>query len=265
MSAEEKKDPENGGPYSTERASLSSGLRTDHEPPQNQATDPTNQEGNLLARLKKFIKDPRVWLELAALAVLVFYTVFAGQQSRTMSNTLDEIRKQTPSITRSSDAAVSAAQTAKDALESATRPYVGIALNLPVATSEIPPFNPSVGQRLTIQISYVDYGRLPTNAAIRSVVAFSTTRLNSGPDLRKVPEHRKWIWPPPFWNVEDVTTVAPLTDAQFNAISKGGWLYLRVEVLYDSHTTRFCKEYPVVKGKLARFQLCRDPTSNYAN
>ena len=73
-------------------------------PANNQTNQPTYKKQSFLARsknallshrAKEFVKDPRTWLELAALIVLGVYTWYAGLQSSTMTNTLVEIRKQT--------------------------------------------------------------------------------------------------------------------------------------------------------------------------
>jgi hypothetical protein len=67
-------------------------------------------------KLKNFFANPKNWLEIAALVVLSFYTYYARQQSKTMSETLVEIKIQTESAKTSAKAATEASKTALDAL-----------------------------------------------------------------------------------------------------------------------------------------------------
>jgi hypothetical protein len=102
-----------------------SNLASNQGPPPNQAEDTSKQERGFFDRLKgflsnyrirKFCLDPRVWLEFAALIVLVWYTWYAGKQSGTMNNTLAEIRKQTCIAKQGADAATTAAKAAQDGI-----------------------------------------------------------------------------------------------------------------------------------------------------
>jgi hypothetical protein len=70
----------------------------------------SKQEGRVFwKRLCKLIRQPKTWLEIAAIVVVGIYTHYAKQQVDAMNKTLEEIKKQTPKITESADAAKRAA------------------------------------------------------------------------------------------------------------------------------------------------------------
>ena len=80
-------------------------------------------------RIRQVFTDLRVWIEVVALMTVICYTRYAGQQSKTMSDTLSEIRRQTIKITESAAAANNAAQAAQDQvriMQSGQRPWVGL-------------------------------------------------------------------------------------------------------------------------------------------
>jgi hypothetical protein len=107
---------------------LSGNLGSNQKQAKKQTTDSASQKQTLLQRfgtfLKncrfwKFLKEPKTWLETAALIVVICYTHYAGR-------TLDEIRQQTFSVRKSADAAESAARTAQDTLIASERPWITV-------------------------------------------------------------------------------------------------------------------------------------------
>lgn len=99
----------------------------------NQTEQSRNPQRNLFSRLKdslwsykarKFIGDPKIWFELAALVVLICYTNYTRLQRNamerqwtTMDNTFIEIQKQTGYAATASSGATRAAVAAEKGLE----------------------------------------------------------------------------------------------------------------------------------------------------
>jgi hypothetical protein len=90
----------------------------------------------------------------------------------------------------------------------------------------------------------------------------------------------KFLWPPPIDNSEIADSLEPLNPDTAAGILKNGdtgWLYVRVEVLYNGHHTDFCEEFRVIGGtskdspggetkpSLVGEALCQDTTTNTAD
>lgn len=164
----------------------------------------------------------------------------------------------------------------REILNVSTRPYIGVAI---LASNDYFPFSPTPKQKLTAPFTYINFGKLPADAHIRQLMALSTDRLDSGPSLDQAQEVHEFLWPPPIENPETITTAKELTEGEVADLNNGhdAWLYVRIEILYGSHRTDFCREYRVLAGApktapsgemkpgLSNAALCRDPQSNYAD
>jgi hypothetical protein len=109
-------------------SAASHGKPTDEKPPCDSTTEAPKKENPLLKALnnfwhcdevRKFRRDPRTLVEIIALVTVICYTHYA-------SRSLDQLRKQTPKITESANAAKSAADTVARQLELSERPWVSI-------------------------------------------------------------------------------------------------------------------------------------------
>jgi hypothetical protein len=99
---EQQKNSENHCSESTKRSLLSSGLPTNLKPTDNQGAESNNKKENFFDNLWNHIKKPEIFLQLMTLIVIIWYTYYAGQQAGFAE--------------KSSNAAMDAAKTAKDAV-----------------------------------------------------------------------------------------------------------------------------------------------------
>jgi hypothetical protein len=158
-----------------------------------------------------------------------------------------------------------------------TRPYVGVAIGF---SSVYFPFAPESKAPIQAPISYINFGKQPADAKIWQVVVFSAHQIFEGPSFDGVRPLHEFIWPPPILNTETAESLEPLdSDTAKMILTSGdkGWLYVRVEVVYNGHHTDFCTQYRVIEGTtkdsptgetkpaLTDAQLCPDPTTNSAD
>jgi hypothetical protein len=168
LSTEEQNKPESS--ESAECHSVPGNLGSNQEQAEPQTTHSGSEKRTFLYRCREildnyrlwqFLKDPKMWFETAALIVVICYTRYAGQQSRTMSNTLVEIRQQTEYAKESAHAATDAATAAQKALDMTRdkfrqdqRPYIW------VTSLGEPTFVPQAGQIIWTW-HMTNYGRSP--------------------------------------------------------------------------------------------------------
>jgi hypothetical protein len=126
------------------------------------------------------------WLEVAALIVLMFYTRYAGQQSKTMSDTLAEIRKQTGSAQTAAEAAKSAAETASDGLKITQRAYLAIknphvSANGQQISIPVENYGHTSAKNLSGSLTYVVFTGIDPGSVRKKEVAFSDPRATIRP------------------------------------------------------------------------------------
>jgi hypothetical protein len=137
LSTEDQKQSENPDAERTEDRSAISNFAANEKPSDEQKKQAGGKiKGFLyrrryhlrqsLRRIAEAIGDPRTWLELIALAVVICYTYYAREQSITMTNTLREVQKQTGFAQTAANATKNAADTARDALELSERAYLNL-------------------------------------------------------------------------------------------------------------------------------------------
>jgi hypothetical protein len=155
----------------------------------------------------------------------------------------------------------------QQAIELNTRPYVGVVIN---GMSDVPPFTPAGGQKLSLAVAYINFGKLPAGVHIQRTLMLSTDRLESGPDLVGASDKREMVSPPPAMNIDNVKSPQPLTAGQVADLhdGHGGWLYFRAHMTYGSRHTDVCWEWEVIPGTggsaptLGEYRLCQNPAVN---
>jgi hypothetical protein len=137
---------------------------------------------------RQIVFDPRVWLEVAALVTVIFYTRYAGQQRDAMNETLAEVKKQTGFASTSAQAATTAAKVAQDSILQSDkqfrqdqRPYIWIVNSTGMGepqflkNSKLPAVNPT-GQILW-PWHITNYGR----SVAYGVTCRAFIKINKGP------------------------------------------------------------------------------------
>ena len=129
------------------------------------------------------------------------------------------------------------------------------------------------GQPVSIPLYYLNFGKLPADARVTTAVVFSHERLEHSPSFAESVERHLFIWPPPILNPGDVFSARSVSDGQVSDVEKGkrgGWVYLRVQILYGGHRTEVCLEWDYSRAKFrslpkVQYDLCPDLASNYAD
>jgi len=253
LTDKDQKQPANPTGGASESGRLPGHLELDFPQADNAGEQGTQQPKRLSERLKNDCQKPRFWLEILGLLLIAYYAY---------------------------QAAVANGLTRK-ALAVSTRPYIGVAF-LDNDLYYVPVFRPSRFtdmRNIQIQITYINFGKLPADALIRRVIVPSEKQLPGGPDTEGVTPIHQVLWPPPVSNPDMATLSKDLTDNQLAEMNAGKyrWLYLRVQVEYGPYHTNFCKEWKILVGStnssgvnkpvpmMTQPTLCEDRASNSAD
>jgi len=107
LSTDEQKKADNPDTSRTESSSLLGDTALTKEQTENHTAQSTDKKTSHFDKVKdfvssyrtrEFLKDPKTWFEIVALIVVICYTRYAGQQVKSMNQTLGEVRKQTVAI-----------------------------------------------------------------------------------------------------------------------------------------------------------------------
>jgi hypothetical protein len=169
LSTEQKKQSEESNAKGSEGVSLIGQHTSNQEPSSHQTAHPADHQRRFFRRLKdrinthqlrELLTDPRAWLEIIALIVLMLYTYYSGKQWNVMRGQLDQMMvgvAQTQTLINqaiaqtkagqdgaaaaksAADTAAAALQDTKRSFELSTRPYIQVVsarLADPLTTSE---------------------------------------------------------------------------------------------------------------------------------
>jgi hypothetical protein len=240
LSAEEHQQAEDPGHGRGEGRTNLGNHDANQDNPEQQTQQPTYQKRSLFKRFidsfksyrfRQGVADPKTYFEIAAFVVVVCYTVYAGRQSRTMSETLVEIKKQTGYAETSATGATDSAKAARDAVTQARdqfrqdqRPYIWLT-NSGLGTPEFiltrPNEVPPTGQILWT-FHYTNYGKSPAYK-LRSYKFISVERngrFSASYGSSKAPSSEGVPVPP---NKDDMGTVVSdpgITQAAFNQMTR---------------------------------------------
>ncbi len=127
------------------------------------------------------------------------------------------------------------------------------------------------GMPLKMNVTLVNFGRLPADAIVWSILTYSEMpRDNTGPFVRS-PEHVT-VWPQPMLG-KAFAYSQPLSAADVDSIRHGsGFVYFVVKVEYGGYETRVCEEFSLSEARditldeipLPMQRLCSDRNSNKA-
>lgn len=112
MGTEEQSDPTQPETNDPDSGSSRWNPHANSDQAESQTDYARKQHKSFLGKSAELLKEPKTWLEIAALVVVILYTGYARKQSMAMNKTLDEIRKQTNYAKSSSMAATDAAKDA---------------------------------------------------------------------------------------------------------------------------------------------------------
>ena len=206
MSKEQQRQPDQDDNNSTEGASLVGQDAPNQHISDYQTQYTTEHQRPFLSRIKDRInthhtralfKDPRAWIEIAALFTLGLYTYFASRQADAMNDTLVEIKKQTEFAHASAKAATKAANAAQAAIAQSAdqfikdqRPYIWLTTKgVGPPRLETLPSGKYKGRGVVMwNVEFTNYGRGPAHDT--RIVDF--VFVGEGNGHTPIPEHR-WL------------------------------------------------------------------------
>jgi len=192
------------------------------------------------------------WLMLAATLVMavstVAYTHYSAKQWDTMNNTLLEIKKQTPKLIESTEAAKRASETAALTMRLDERAWIVV---------EYAPIAMDVGSRVAVPLIFKNAGKTEARN-LTGVISVSVTPANATPDFTYVRGYYSWntgylaqnTKAPTTWNALDRGTRQDflLTDSANSALRSGKEVMtIHGRIDYDDifrihHWIKFCDQ-----------------------
>jgi hypothetical protein len=131
---------------------------------------------------------------------------------------------------------------------------------------------------LRMGVTLKNFGRLPADAKVWSVVTYSTTFRERAESFPEPPDHIT-VWPVPI-DAKSYALSQPLSAADVDSVRQGvGFIYFATKVQYGEEVrhggfeTIVCREYKLKEATnitpnnvpLPLPRLCRDPKSNNAD
>jgi len=255
LTTEQQEQSANPGQERAPESGAPSDILPDQEPSKSQSEKTT---GKLRAYLKDFggfLIKPKTLLEIAALIVVICYTRYAGQQVRTMNDTLEEIRKQTGSSEQAAKAAKSGADTASDTLRLDQRAW------LTIYKFELPS-EPRMGTPIQIGFFIQNTGRTPAlDEYTETLVVSSVTEPKPPSTFKSALHFRNNIITPGTNNTRSTSeTWIPSGAGMAAYINKTAKIYIHARINYTDifevqHWTSVCA-YHTYGDALNSFAIC---------
>jgi hypothetical protein len=268
---------------------------TNQGPNSNQTSEPTKVHRSRFSRIKDALsshefrqlrKDPRAWVEVIALMVLMGYTYFAGHQVAVMNRTLEEIKKQTSYADVSAKAAKSAADTATTALTASIEQFrIDERAWIEIEPIKAIPFSPKdekFGATFLYNLYIRNVGKtVARDIRLRASRQGSMSSINMGSDAKPIEWEQDKLLLGKVPSAKDIPinnpverTLAPNTTAAVPLILNGqepwqnGWVsFLIGRVDYTDgfgveHWKKFCFFVANARGELWNCQEGNDEDRN---